>query len=176
MKKEGFVKPIIVLTIICLVVSGALGYMNSITAPIVAEAAAKKAEEARMEVLPDADSFTQITDLSELPEAVYEAYTADNGVGSVFFVKGAGYGGEIKAIVGVSSDGLVTGAKVLEHSETAGLGARITNEDYTAQFIGKDINLDGVDVISGSTISSKAFMKLVTAALEAQKIVSGEGA
>ena len=176
MKKEGFVKPIIVLTIICLVVAALLGYMNSITAPIIAEAAAKEAEESRMEVLPDADSFTEVSDLTGLPSAVYEAYVADNGAGSVFFVSGAGYGGEIKAIVGVSADGKVTGSKVLEHAETAGLGARITNEDYRAQVNGKDINLEGVDVISGSTISSKAYMKLVTAALEAAQIVSGEGA
>ena len=55
-------------------------------------------------------------------------------------------------------------------------GRRITNEEYRAQFVGKDINLEGVDTISGSTVSSKAYMKLVTAALQAQQILSGEGA
>ena len=176
MKKEGFIKPVIVLTIICLVVSALLGYMNSITEPIITAAAAKEAEESRMEVLPEADSFTEVDDLSELPSEVYEAYTADNGAGSVFFVKTPGYGGEIKAIVGISSDGKLTGSKVLEHSETAGLGARITGEEFRNQFVGKDENLEGVDTISGSTISSKAYIKMVQAAFEAQKILSGEGA
>ena len=177
LKKEGFVKPIIVLTIICLVVAGLLGYMNSITDPIITEAAAREAEEARQEVLPEAEGFTEV-DLASagLPDAVYEAYTADNGAGSVFFVSGAGYGGEIKAIVGVNADGTVSGSKVLEHAETAGLGARITGEEFRNQFIGKDASLEGVDVISGSTISSKAYIKLISAALEAQAISSGEGA
>lgn len=176
MKKEGFVKPVIVLAIICLVVAGLLGYVNSITAPMIAEAAAKEAEEARKEVLPEADGFTVVDDLESLPSEVYDAYTADNGTGYVFFVSGAGYGGEIKMIVGISSDGTITGSKVLEHAETAGLGARITGEEFRSQFVGKDSSLEGVDTISGSTVSSKAFIKLVNSAFEAQSILSGEGA
>ena len=176
MKKEGFARPIIVLTIICLVVSALLGYMNSITDPIITEAAAREQEESMKEVLPDADTFTQIDLLPDFPTEVKEAYVADNGVGSAFIVSGAGYGGQIKAIVGVSSEGKVTGSSVLEHEETAGLGARITGEAFRSQFVGKDASLEGVDVISGSTISSKAYIKLVTAAIDAQKILSGEGA
>ncbi len=117
-----------------------------------------------------------MADLTGLPSEVYEAYAADNGAGDVFFLSGPGYGGEIKIIVGIGSDGLITGTKVLEHSETAGLGARITNEEYREQYPGQDKTLSGVDTISGSTISSKAYMKLVTAAFEAQEILSGEGA
>ena len=176
MKKEGFVRPIIVLTIICLVVAALLGYMNSITEPIITEAAAREQEESMKEVLPEAEGFTQIDLEADFPAEVKEAYISDNGVGSAFIVSGAGYGGQIRIIVGVSADGKVTGSKVLEHEETAGLGARITNEDYRAQFVGKNINLEGVDTISGSTVSSKAYMKLVTAALKAQQILSGEGA
>ncbi len=177
MSKEGFVKPIIVLTIICFVVAALLGYMNSITAPIITEAAERAEEEARREVLPSADSFTEVDlETVELPKEVDSAFTADNGAGSVFIVEGPGYGGQIKIIVGISSDKTVAGSKVLEHSETAGLGARITGDTFRDQFIGQDESLSGVDTISGSTISSTEYIKLVQAAFEAQSIITGEGA
>ena len=45
--KADFVLPIAVLTIICLVCSGLLGYINSITKPIIADTEARIAAEER---------------------------------------------------------------------------------------------------------------------------------
>jgi Na+-translocating ferredoxin:NAD+ oxidoreductase subunit G len=174
MKKNGFVAPVVVLTIICLVVSGLLGYINSITDPIITEANAKSAEEAKKEVLPDADSFTDVS-TDNLPEEVVTAALADNGAGAVYILDGAGYGGTMEIIVGIGSDGTITGTKVLSHSETAGLGARVANEDFRSQFVGEDSSLSDVELISGSTISSKCFKGLVEAAFEANDILAEEG-
>lgn len=177
MKKEGFAAPVIVLTVICLVVAGLLAYVNSITAPVIAEAAALAAEEAKKEVLPEADSFTDIdlTLYEGIPETVESAAEADNGAGMVFILSGPGYGGQMEIIVGIGSDGTVTGTKVLEHSETAGLGARITGEKFRDQFIGESEGLANVELISGSTISSKAFVGLVNDAFTAFDVISGRG-
>lgn len=176
MKKEGYIKPIIVLAVICLVAGGLLGYVNHITDPIITEAAEIRAHEARKEALPEADTFTVVFDDTlpdEIPDGIDEVYKANNGAGYVFTVTGPGYGGKITAIAGIASDGTISGAQVLDHSETVGLGARITGEAFLSQFIGQDETMTDVDAISGSTISSRSFMNLMTKAFEAFEILNG---
>jgi electron transport complex protein RnfG len=170
-KQEGFIKPVIVLVIICLVVGFGLAYVNSITDPIITKAAEEKAEQAKINVLPDADGFTEITD-AELPEKVTSAFKADNGAGMVFICDAAGYNGNVEIIVGIGADGLITGTEVLDHEETVGLGSRIAGEDFRNQFIGQDSSLSGVQLIGGSTISSKCFTGMVDAAYEAYNSLS----
>ena len=58
MKKEGYIKPIIVLAVICLVAGGLLGYVNHITDPIITEAAEIRAHEAEIESRPEDPEFT----------------------------------------------------------------------------------------------------------------------
>ncbi len=175
MKKNGYIAPIIVLTAICLVFGFLLSYVNSITEPIIEEANAEAADTAKREVLPDGDTFTEVTDDS-LPDTVVQAFTADNGAGYVFILDGAGYGGTIEIIVGISSDGTIKGTQVLDHSETAGLGARIAEDEWNDRFVGVGSDdLDGIDLLSGSTISSNAFISLVEDAFEAYSILNGKG-
>lgn len=176
MNKNGYIYPVIILTVICLIVSGLLGVVNSVTEPIITEANRAAAEAARSRVLPDADRFDIIDDLSGMPDGVSEVCTAANGAGTVVTVSGSGYGGTVKIIVGIASDGTIAGSEVLEHSETVGLGSRIEGEDFRSQFIGKDASLEGVSVIGGSTVSSKCFISLVNEAIEAAELVAGKGA
>ena len=176
MNKNGFVYPVIILTVICLVVSGLLAGVNSVTEPIIAEANRIAAEAARARVLPTADTFNAVEDLSAMPAGVNEVYTAANGAGTVVTVSGSGYNGTVKIIVGISSDGTIAGSEVLEHGETVGLGSRIEGEAFRSQFVGKDASLDGVSIIGGSTISSKCFMDLVEEAFKAAELVAGKGA
>lgn len=176
MSKKEYTAPVIVLTIICFVVAALLGYLNSITEPIITAANLKAAEEAKQEVLPDADSFTSIDleTLSDVPDSLDSADVADNGAGAVYILTGAGYGGDMQIIVGITSDGTIAGAKVLSHSETAGLGSRVAGDDFLSQFLDKDSSLDGVSTISGSTISSKCFIGLIDDAYAVNEII-GEG-
>ena len=55
-----FLKPIVVLVVICLVTSTLLAVTNSVTAPIIAEKAQGAAGEARRALLPDADKFVPV--------------------------------------------------------------------------------------------------------------------
>lgn len=176
MNKNGFAYPVIVLTVICLVVSGLLAGVNSVTEPIIAEANRIAAEAARARVLPAADTFNAVEDLSGMPSGINEVYTSANGAGTVVTVSGSGYNGTVKIIVGIASDGTIAGSEVLEHGETVGLGSRIEGEAFRSQFVGKDASLDGVSIIGGSTISSKCFMDLVEEAFQAAELVAGKGA
>lgn len=172
-----FVAPIAVLVVICVVMSALLALTNSATAPIIAAAEAKAKEEARMEVLPGADSFLQV-ELAGLPDAVTEVFRAENGAGYTFSIVAQGYGGKntLKMAVGIDMDGKITGTKVLGHAETVGLGSKIvTEESFYGQFPGKDAayvsDLKNIDTISGATRSSNFYRLALTYAFEAYDLV-----
>lgn len=171
-----FGAPIIVLVLICVIMSGLLALTNSATAPIIAEAEHKANEEARLEVLPGADSFLQV-EQAGLPEAVKEVYQAENGAGYTFSLTTQGYGGKntLKMAVGIDMDGKITGVKVLSHKETAGLGSKITaDENFYGQFPGLDAaGAAAADTISGATFSSNYYKAALADAFAAFDLVKG---
>lgn len=168
---KEIIKPIAVLAGICLVVTALLAYINLITSPIISAAEEKAAEEARAEVLSEADSFEALN--IELPEGVTEAYAASNGAGYVFTLSTKGYGGEIRLICGINSDGSINAVKTLLHSETSGIGSKVVDNatDYRENYYGKNAeNYSEVDAVTGATISSKAYKKAIGSAFEAYEI------
>ena len=168
--------PIIVLVLICAVMSGLLAVTNNITDPIIQEAERAANEAARKEVLSAADSFDKV-DVAGLPPTVTEVYKAANGAGYTFSIVAQGYGGKntLKMTVGVDADGKVTGAKVLDHKETPGLGSKITTDQrFIGDFKGKGADeIDGIDKISGATFSSKYYKAAIKDALAAFQLVKG---
>lgn len=170
--KKDFVLPILALTLICLLISAALAFTNSFTAPVIEKAAAERAEAARSEVIPAADSFELIT-VDGLPATVKEVYKTTNNVGYIFMLTAAGYGGDISIICGIAPDGSIIATKTLQQTETKGLGTKITEEPFAGQFPGKDASLSGVDAITGATISSKAYINAIKDAFTAYDIVKG---
>ena len=70
---KEYIQPTVILVAICLVMTFALAYVNSITAPIIADNTVKAADAARAELLPAATSFEQYDgDLVVLePDKVY---------------------------------------------------------------------------------------------------------
>lgn len=164
---DKIIKPILVLTCICLVVSLLLAYVNMVTSPIIAESEQKAQQEAMAEVLPQADAFEELA-LNTLPERVTQVYRAQNGAGYVFMLTTKGYGGDMKLICGIESDGTIEACKTLSHSETSGLGSKTAEDPYRNQYSGKTADtLSEVDAISGATISSTAYINAVEDALEA---------
>lgn len=161
---KQYIMCVVVLTVICLFISAALAVVNKVTLPVITEAAAARAEEARIQVLPEADGFVEI-ELKEMPKSVTQIFKASNGAGYVVMMTVKGYGGKIELICGIDADGCVVQTKTLSHSETAGLGAKIDTEEFKNQFIGKDSELEGVDTISGATISSTAYKNAIADAL-----------
>jgi len=86
-----------------------------------------------------------------------------------------GYGGDIGVLVGFDIErDIVTGIGILTHSETPGLGARVSESIFTDNFNNKTLNAnfnvkqDGgfVDAVSGATISSRAVCSAVRKSLE----------
>jgi electron transport complex protein RnfG len=81
--------------------------------------------------------------------------------------KGKGFGGLIGVMVGVSKDGKLLDIGITSHSETPGIGSKVSETPFTEKFKGLATNQEvTVDGISGATYSSKGVMAAVTQALE----------
>lgn len=168
---KEIIKPIIVLTCICFIVTALLAYINTVTAPIIEKSEKEAAQQAMTEVLKNADTFEQI-DAENLPERVTEVYKASNGAGYVFMLVTKGYGGDMKLICGINSDGTISACDTLSHSETSGLGSKTADDPYKNQYQGKSSDtLSEVDAITGATISSVAYKSAIEDAFTAFDIV-----
>jgi len=168
---KEFAIPAAVLTLLCLVVSGALVLTYNTTAPIIDAANVAEANAARAEVLSAGDKFEQVS--VSAPDVV-EAYKASNGAGYVITTKTKGYGGDFNVVVGIKSDGSIDKAKMMNGNETPGLGTRVGEESYTSKYSGKTGNdYESVEAISGATVSSYAFRNGVKVAFEAYGELAG---
>lgn len=176
---QDYIKPTLVLAIICLVVTLLLSATYEITLPIIEENAIRTAEEARKEVLPEADSFTLIEDSFDsitLPDgvAIVDAYQADNGVGCTVTVTSKGYSSDaLKVMVGIKEDGTIEKIKILNNAETPGLGSKVSNPEFADQFSGMDNSMQNLQMVSGATISSKAMQRAVETAFQIFEMVKG---
>lgn len=155
-----------------------LGFANDFTKEAILENSKINKEDLRV-IMPEA---TGIVDSSlETTEAISEIYTAVKGeeeIGYVFKVTTKGFHGSVDLVVAVSNEDKVTGIKVLAHSETPGLGARIEEEGFRGSFSGlngmSSINIvkmvpskeNEVQGISGASVSSKAVCTAVNDVLK----------
>ena len=173
---KDILKPALILFAICLVASALLGFTDSITRDRIAEQASKAEKEARLLVLPQAESFEE--------KVNYCIGKGSDGalLGYVFTTVEKGYGGDLKILTGVDPEGKVTGVQILEISETAGLGMNANKEEFRNQFIGKTSGVsvvkdepsgNEVKALTGATITSKAVTKAVNDALELFSSISG---
>jgi electron transport complex protein RnfG len=175
------IKLVITLFLVCGIAAGSLAFVNAATKERIDQYAAIEREEARKLVFPDADSFAEsrsydewtLERSDEKPGSVFEWQAMRNGtpVGYVFQTSIQGYSGPIKIILGADLKGTLTGVRVLSHTETPGLGAKITTEKFLGQYAGKNVtqmflkkddpSKGALDAISAATISSRAVTKAV---------------
>ena len=162
------------LLLICAVTAGLLAGVNSITAPIIDELNAAKTQEAISAVLPGGFD-TEIADYADASGIVSKVYQGANGY--AVEVGPGGFDNTITMMVGIDNEGKVLGISVVNHTETAGLGA-VADADtpkgiaFREQFMGASgsvsVTKDGgtMDAITGSTITSRAICVGVNAALD----------
>lgn len=171
MENQNSVKFILGITVKLLLISVVtallLACVNALTENRIAENIAKEKEDAIAAIFPSADANSSVELEAEGINALYLVYSNDKAIGYTAEVAPLGFGGEITLMVGVNVNGEVTGVKLISHSETPGLGSRVGDAGYLAKYIGKDGSAleGGVDVITGSTVSSKAVLEGVKAAV-----------
>lgn len=112
---------------------------------------------------------------------VYPLFKVDQGgrlAGWVVKAGGQGYADKIELLVGLDPAlASITGLFVLEQKETPGLGNKIVSADWRGQFPGKRTDTvlevqksgasapNGIDAITGATISSRAVTTIVNQTL-----------
>ena len=163
----------IVLTLIAVIAGLALGYVNSVTAGPIEEIKAQQLADGIKAVLAADELTVESPDTLESGAVVYRT---DKGV-AVQASDPNGFGGKLTVLVGFNSEGLIQGYRVLETSETPGLGAKAGDwfqKGQKGDIIGKQagnltVKKDGgeVDAITASTITSRAFLRCVNSAYEA---------
>ena len=185
--KENFkfiIKLGLILFLIVSVSTLALSLVNFVTKDIIAQKNIQLQDNARKNVLSEADRFELLNKTIEKDDSIGDIYTAYSGndtVGYCISVSVNGYGGLIDMIVGINEDLSVSGVNIISMSETAGLGANAQKEEFLSQYKNKtsDIKVvkssgsesNSINAISGATITSKAVTGGVNKAIETAKAV-----
>ncbi len=186
-----YVYPVVILVVISVVTTALLAITNFVSSPIIAANQAASANATRKELLAEADSFSLVEGdyltSSDQSAKVTEVYEADNGVGMVLTVVTKSFGGDLTMMVGMDTDGAVTGVKVTDSSDTPGVGSKDTQPDYLAQYDGlttltsenvkkeTSVTSDGTafEYITGASVSGTAIHKGVYLALDQFNALGG---
>lgn len=161
----------ITLGAICAVCALLLGLVNMVTADRIAAIQKAKNEAAMAEVLPiSAGEYAEVaysgsdTTIQSVHKAGDEGYVVEVSPASSF-------SGTLTIMVGVKSDGTVSGVAVTKSGETSGLGDNAKRADFRSQFVGMSgevkVTKDGgkINALTGATITSRAVSAGVTSAL-----------
>ena len=162
----------LILFIVSAITSGVLGLVNMLTKDTIAAQEEAARAEAYQAVLPYDGDYTDVT-FDETAFPTVDSIVAAGDTGWVVELTFSGAQGSITAAFGVSSDYIITGASVIDHVETSGLGAKITEQSFTDSFIGQGegmaVTKDGgtIDTITAATISSRAMANAANTAIAA---------
>ena len=140
------------LAIISAVAGGALAFVNGITAPIITANALKEVQATLEEFFPNGN-FEEVTVKGEVVYItnIYEV----EGKGVVYKVSSQGFKDKLIYLVAIDSDNNFVGYKVTQNNDTQGFGTRVSEAEFTDQFLNKSID-SKVDTLTGATVSSKA--------------------
>jgi electron transport complex protein RnfG len=182
---------VVTLTLVCIGAALALSLVNFLTADRIAQQEWMATMKAIRSVLPPGFDNDPIedkktvhigTDSKGYPDSldVYPGKKGDRITGVAFSRAGEGYGGFIHVMMGIDTEGKVSGVFILPgHFETPGLGANIEKPSFTATLKGKSlqnstlvggnlaVDKDGgdIDSIAGATISPRGVARAVSEGL-----------
>lgn len=176
---------VISLLLVCSISGACLGAVYVLTYDKINAEESQKSEEAIKKVLPPFDKLEKVeVSLPEDPSnslLCYLAYNHNICTGIAVNSSSNGFGGVINMMVGFQADGTLNKVQILKHSETPGLGSKMTDPSFYSQFERKHLDQfllkvkkDGgeVDAITAATISSRAYCAGLQKSYEAFKLAS----
>jgi electron transport complex protein RnfG len=176
---NGNVKLVAVLVIICTIAGTLLAWVHKVTYEPIKATERRLRTEAMKEVLPEYDNDPLSETVSVTDGGEWKFNIARKGgqyAGAAFEATSSkGYSGDIVIMVGVNADGSVQAVKVIKQKETPGLGAKVLDPAWRAQFSGKSISgtkwsvkkdQGEIDQITAATISSRAVTEALKNGLE----------
>jgi len=158
MVRYGFI-----LALICVIAGGLLAAVNALTRSKIAAQLKAEEQASVQEVIPSAAKFAEVKSDVDQEILYYKAFDSQNKlIGFVFKASQKGYSSVIETLAGIFLDGKISAIKIISQNETPGLGAKVTEDKFTDQFNNKNsLDLTGVQVIAGATISSRAVINSV---------------
>lgn len=165
-----------------------LAFVYSGTRTVIEERQEADLKAALADLFSGMDGFSDVTAEVESPanaivfQTVYVVKKANVVLGLAVQATGPSYGGPIKVLTGVGVDGKITRVKILEHTDTPGLGANAASPTYyvdkvkkitfTGQFSGKSVSepfevKHDIAAITASTITSRGVANVVKASADA---------
>lgn len=176
---NSMIRLVLTLTIIGMVSAFLLAVVFQWTNPHIQEIQAQAREDAIFEVLEGAVEYEEVT---QDGHTFFEGYDENgNLVGIAYIAVGSGYQGEIEVMVGADpTTEEILYISILDHEETPGLGARITEDQYRNNFVDKPFgeyelvsreveDPYEVETIAGATISARSVKNIVS---EASRTIS----
>lgn len=185
---------VLVLFIITLVASTAVGIVYRVTLDPIAAAKSAKTAAALALVMPKGEVSNEPAEdkkTIDIDGVTVVIYTAKNGADAVGYAvetaTKSGFSGEFKLMVGFKPNGDIVNIEVLQHNETPGLGSKMTEpaNKLIVSFEGKNpaelkmsVRKDGgdIDALTASTITSRAYVDAVQRAYDALQQIIKEGA
>lgn len=177
---KDILKMVFVLACICVLAGALLAVIDSVTREPIAAAMREEKMKAMRRVLPgyDNDPMACTNVVVENGDAwVFHVARKDGEFAGAAFeaASGEGYGGTVRIMIGAGADDAVLGLEILQHAETPGLGARITESGFRNQFRDRSIGdtvwtvkSDGgdIDAVTGATMSSRAVLDALRRGLD----------
>ncbi len=189
MKQKKFaaaeiLKPTLILGLICFITALALALVNSVTYENIKKQQEMQEKAAESEVMPGSKDFAKKEFTDDTSFTYTEALDEDGKlIGYIFKNSLHGYGGPVTVNVGIDLNGQITGVKAMDLSETPNIGMKVSEDEFGKQFLGKTVGMKStsgkageneVETISGATVSSTAFIKVVQMSLsQYEKVVGG---
>jgi len=174
------VKMVLTLAVISAGAAAALSAANQATADKIKAAAEAKAARAVLKIFPDCTAPQRSEVKSPTGEAVVVFRCPQDRVCFSFSSAAASgisrpYSGLVKAMIGIDGKGEIVGMRIIQQTETPGLGNKIVEDKFLDQFKGKSAKSNWkvrkddptgvIDGLSGATISSRTVATLAGAAL-----------
>ena len=195
MKRTQMFKLGLILAAYCIVGCVGLAFVYNGTSKTIAQRQQADLQAGLKEVFPKATSFkptdkVKSTNPKIVIDEAYLAIGSTGTMGAAVKAHGPSYGGDTSLIVGVSTDGTITGVKILENKDTPGLGANAANPAYyvnkatkttfAGQFAGKKLTDEFVvkkDVlaITSATITSRSITSIIQTVAKASADALGIG-
>ena len=185
-------KSVVVIALITLLAGLSLGGVYKLTEETISKQKESAAWASYHSVVPGAESFRAVNAPDvygqiygtgfgrvTINEAVIGMDADGKTVGYAISVTSSeGYDGNITVSVGIAADGTVNCISFTELHETPGKGMLAADEDFISQFDNRSVTSfklltgsaaevsNGIDCISGATVTSKAVVNAVNAALD----------
>lgn len=179
----------ITLLIVTAIASGGLAFTYEATKDEIARQKFLQRVKAVKQVVPEATKSRYVKEKEDLSEKargkfedagnIFEVIVDGDIKGYAIEVDPRGYGGPMSVMVGIDTDGVITGVSVVEHKETPGLGSEVAgSKDFLSQYRGARIKDpvrigEDIEAKSGATITSRGITEGVRKALEIYNEIIG---